>query len=141
MKTVEVTVFFYGLFMDSSLLASYGIEPSRVELGRVEGFGLRIGERATLLRRESENAYGQLMSVNREALEGLYSNSGVSDYVAEDVSVILSDGKVETALCYNLPEHKLRGTNDEYARSLFRLAQQLGLPHHYVQQIGKQAGS
>jgi len=38
-----VRVFFYGLFMDESLLATKGIEPSKVNLGFVDGFGLRIG--------------------------------------------------------------------------------------------------
>lgn len=38
-------VFFYGLFMDVSLLATKGITPSEVALGFVEDFELRIGER------------------------------------------------------------------------------------------------
>ena len=47
-----VRVFFYGLFMDESLLATKGIEPSEVNLNFVDGYGLHIGERATLIRRQ-----------------------------------------------------------------------------------------
>jgi hypothetical protein len=35
--------------MDESLLASKGISPSRATVGHVDGYGLRIGRRATLV--------------------------------------------------------------------------------------------
>jgi len=45
----EVTAFFYGLFMDESLLASQRVSPSQATVGYVEGHGLRSGRRATLV--------------------------------------------------------------------------------------------
>ena len=56
-------VFFYGLFMDEHVLAGKGIEPSKVDLGFVDGYALRIGERATLVRRAGERAYGAAMDI------------------------------------------------------------------------------
>ncbi len=47
--------------MDESLLATKGIRPSEVNLGFVDGYGLRIGERATLVRRPDSRAYGAMM--------------------------------------------------------------------------------
>jgi hypothetical protein len=36
-------VFYYGLYMDTSLLASRGIIPSRAIVGYADGYGIRIG--------------------------------------------------------------------------------------------------
>jgi len=139
MNTDLIAVFFYGLFMDQSLLASKGIIPSRAMVGYVDGYGLRIGKRATLVPDESSRAYGVLVTIRAEEVRALYSEESVADYVSESVSVVLSDGKVETALCYNLPESELGGTNSQYANSLLALADRLGLPGDYLQQIRKQA--
>jgi len=139
MDSEQVAVFFYGLFMDQSLLASKGINPSRATVGHVDGYGLRIGGRATLVPDEGNRAYGVLMTIRAEDVTALYSEESVTDYVPESVAVVLSDGTLETALCYNLPEGKLRGTNPQYANSLLALAGKLGLPSDYLQQIRQQA--
>lgn len=139
MSTEQVAVFFYGLFMDRSLLASKGISPSSARVGHVAGYGLRIGTRATLVPDESQRAYGILMTLRAEDVRALYSEESVADYVPESVSVVLSDGAIETALCYNLPGSKLRGTNSQYANSLLTLAGKLGLPNDYLEQIRNQA--
>ena len=138
MKAEDVAVFFYGLFMDKSLLASRGISPSRATVGYVDGYGLRIGRRATLVPDETNRAYGVLMKIRAEDVRALYSEESVADYVSESVSVVLRDGTLESAVCYNLPESKLKGTNSQYAKSLLTLAGKLGLPTDYLQQIRKQ---
>lgn len=140
MQTENVAVFFYGLFMDKALLASRGIIPSRAIVGYVDGYGLRIGRRATLVPDETNRAYGVLMTIPAEDVRALYSDDSVVDYVSEFVSVGLSDGSIEPAVCYNLPASKLEGTNSKYANSLLILAEQLGLPSGYLQQIRRQAG-
>lgn len=138
MNSEDVAVFFYGLFMDESLLASRGVTPSRATVGYVEGYALRIGRRATLVPDERRRAYGILMTIRAEDVRALYSDASVADYVSESVSVVLPDGAVESAVCYNLPESKLEGTNSQYARSLLALAGKLGLPGEYLQQIREQ---
>lgn len=138
MKSEEIAVFFYGLFMDQSLLASKGIKPSKAAVGYVDGYGLRIGRRATLVPDEAGRAYGMLMTLGAEAVRALYSEESVADYVSEPVSVMMPDGTVESAVCYNLPEGKLEGTNSAYANSLLVLARKLGLPSDYLQKIREQ---
>ena len=138
MKSEELAVFFYGLFMDESLLASKGIKPSKAAVGYVDGYGLRIGKRATLVPDETSRAYGVLMTIRAEALRALYLEESVADYVSEPVSVTISDGTVESAVCYNLPEGKLEGTNSAYANSLLGLARKLGLPSDYLERIRAQ---
>ena len=130
-----VRVFFYGLFMDESLLATKGIEPAEVHLGFVDGYGLRIGERATLVRRPDSRAYGAIMEIAGSEATELYAEDSVADYVPEPVIVELMDGTQVEATCYNLPGDKITGTNKEYAESLLGVATRLGFPDSYLDQI------
>ena len=139
MKAEDVAVFFYGLFMDTSLLASRGISPSRATVGYIDGYGLRIGRRATLVPDEANRAYGVLMTMLAEDLRALYSEESVADYIPESVSVVLPDGTVEAAVCYILPENKLGRTNSQYASALLALAGKLDLPATYLRQIREKA--
>jgi gamma-glutamylcyclotransferase (GGCT)/AIG2-like uncharacterized protein YtfP len=138
MNSEVVSVFFYGLFMDKALLASKGVSPSKATVGYVNGYSLRIGRRATLVPDDGNRAYGVLMSLRADDVRALYSVESVADYVSESVSVVLPDGTVESAVCYNLPKRKLEGANAEYANALLILAGRLGLPDDYLQQIREQ---
>ena len=134
-------VFFYGLFMDESLLAAKGICPTESAIGYVDGFGLHIGERATLLPGANSRAYGVLMKITAEDVVALYSEPGVADYIAEPVVVNLPGKPPVPAVCYNLPATKLAGTNPEYAAALLTLATRLGLPDSYLRNIRKAAAA
>ena len=141
MSVDDVPVFFYGLFMDESLLAAKGVRPSTSRVGYVHGYRLRIGRRATLVPDQDSRAYGVLMTVRSQDVAVLYSEESVADYVSESVCVVLADGASESAACYNLPESKLEGgANPEYASSLLVLAGRLGFPDDYLEQIRKLAG-
>jgi hypothetical protein len=130
-----VKVFFYGLFMDESLLATKGIRPSQVSIGCVEGYALRIGQRATLVRCPDSRAYGVLMEIAAEEAELLYADKSVADYLPETVTAELMDGTRVQATCYNLPDDKVTGTNGRYAESLLDLATALKFPEPYLEQI------
>lgn len=137
----ETRVFFYGLFMDESLLAAKGVRPTETATGYVDGFRLHIGERATLLPEANGRAYGVLMTIAAADAAALYADPSVADYVAETVVVTLPGNIQAPALCYNLPAEKLAGTNPEYAKKLLALATRLGLPDSYVAQIRNAAAS
>lgn len=132
-------VFFYGLFMDEALLAKKGISPNSTDVGFVDGFKLRIGERATLVRSGGSRSYGVMMSISSDEANELYSESSVADYVPESVTVVLADGNKVEATCFNLPVDKVAGTNRAYTEALWELANSLGLPEHYLAEI-RQAG-
>lgn len=135
MSTNDVSVFFYGLFMDESLLASKGVHVRESAIGYVDGYGLRIGERATLLPESNSRAYGVLMKIASEDVAALYSEQSVADYVAEPVVVTLSGNTQVPAVCYNLPAKKLAGKNPEYGVDLLALATKIGLPDSYLNHI------
>ena len=128
-------VFFYGLFMDERLLATKGIKPTNISLGFVGGYGLRIGERATLVRRPDYRAYGAVMDIAPNEATALYAEDSVADYLPEPVTVELMDGTEVEATCYNLPGAKVTGTNQDYAESLLEVAISLGFPNSYLDQI------
>ena len=44
---MAVNLFFYGLFMDWTLLANKGFAPTVLGPARLDGYVLRIGERAS----------------------------------------------------------------------------------------------
>ena len=121
--------------MDESLLATKGIVPSTAKPGVVDGYGLRIGERATLVRRSDSRAYGVLMDIAPGEAAVLYAEESVADYVPESVLVELMDGTQIDAICYNLPADKVTGANEEYARALLELATRLEFPGVYLDQI------
>lgn len=135
MNDDQVAVFFYGLFMDESLLASRGIVPAASAVGYVDGYRLSIGRRATLVPEPASRAYGVLMTIGRSDAAALYSDESVSDYVPEPVRVTLPGGAIEPATCYNLSPGKSEGANPAYAQSLLRLAENMGFPDDYVDAI------
>jgi hypothetical protein len=137
MNTNATMVFFYGLFMDESLLASKGVRPTESTIGYVDGFGLHIGQRATLLPEANSRAYGVLMKITSEEVAALYSEQSVADYIAEPVVVNLPGDTRVSAVCYNLPAAKLAGSNPEYAAALLTLATRLGLPDSHLGHIRK----
>ena len=113
-------------------VAKKGIVPCDAVVGYVDGFGLRIGERATLLRAAGTRAYGVMMEISSVEVKNLYSESSVADYVPEPVTVQLIDGSQVEACCYNLPGDKITGTNKAYAEALLDVAKELDLPESYL---------
>ena len=128
-------VFFYGLFMDERLLAVKGIKPSDVNLGVIHDYALRIGERATLVRRPESQVYGAVMDIAPDEAAELYAEDSVADYLPEPVIVELLDGTRIDAACYILPGDKVTGANRKYAGKLLDVATRLNFPDSYLEQI------
>jgi hypothetical protein len=115
-------IFFYGLFMDAILLKDKGFHPSFAVLAYVENFGLRIGERATLVKAQGERAYGVVMSLSAEEADALYGEASVADYVPERLVAITLDGTPTDVWSYKLLSEKLTGQNLRYVKSLTEVA-------------------
>ena len=130
-------IFFYGLFMDRSLLTEKGLQPEVVGPGVLHDYRIHIGERATLLPSPSSRAYGIVMELTDQEARALYSEPSVREYVPEQVQVELLDtGEAVDADCYNLPrELGLAGTNPAYATELSRLVEALRFDSAYAEEI------
>lgn len=121
--------------MDERLLATKGIKPTETKPGFVDGYALRIGERATLLRCPDSRAFGVMMNIAASEATELYAEDSVADYLPELVIVELLGGTQVEATCYNLPGSKVTGANKKYAKSLLQVATRLGFPESYLDQI------
>ena len=131
----QVDAFFYGLFMDVELLRQGGAKPANPRRAHVDGFALRIGERATLVPSPGARAYGMLIALTHAELERLYGAPGLERYRPEAVIAQL-DGIAVPALCYNLLEApQPHERNPDYALRLRRVLAKLGFPGDYVASI------
>lgn len=130
-------VFFYGLFMDVTILSKNGIQPSNPRWGQLNDYTLKIGNRASLIPCKGEKSYGILMTVDPDAIQSLYVEASVADYIPEVVEVITDSNDTVSATCYNLPAESLTGTNAAYATSLHQLATRLDFPEEYLEKIKK----
>jgi len=133
MLSRRADVFFYGLFMDQDLLRAKGILPEAAELAWLDGFALRIGQRAALVPSAPGRVYGLVMSLTLAELKRLYSEPGLEAYKPQAVLAHVAGGSVIAALCYNLPEPPSPGEhNSEYAGKLRAVGQKVGLPADYM---------
>lgn len=130
-------IFFYGLFMDRTLLVDKGLHPETVGPAVLSDYRIHIGERATLVPSPSSRAYGIVMELSDQEAHALYSEPSVRAYERETVLVTLLDSdQVVEAYCYNLPlEMALTGTNPGYASRLSRLVEALELDSEYAREI------
>jgi hypothetical protein len=130
-------IFFYGLFMNRSLLVGKGLHPEIIGPAVLPGYRIHIGERATLLRSASSRAFGIVMQLKGPEARALYSEPSVREYMREGVRVELLDtGESVEAYCYNLPaELALSGANPAYATELSRLVEALEFDSAYVDEI------
>ena len=128
-------IFFYGLFMDRSRLSQMGLNPRDLEIACADGFGLRIGERATLVKSPGESCWGLVVTLEQAEIDSLYSDHSVQDYRPENISVQTQSGQQKSVCVYNLPSPPVGKPNRRYAQLLADLAIRLELPPEYVAQI------
>ena len=121
--------------MDQGILRKNGLNPSNPRVGYLKDYGLRIGNRASLIPSKGEKAYGIVISVDDEATNKLYAEPSVADYIPEEVEIITTENGAVSAICYNLPANLLTGTNTSYATSLHELASKEGFPEEYLDKI------
>ena len=75
-----VTAFFYGLFLDPEILVKLGYTPNNVQIAKLNNYQLIIGERANLVRSDSNHVWGNLIDLNQNDINALYSEKSVADY-------------------------------------------------------------
>ena len=137
MTGVVTDVFFYGLFMDASLLEAKGVRSTQSRLAVVRDWSLRIGQRATLIPDPNGAVHGVLMALTPADVDRLYAEESVRMYRPVAVLAEPTAGDaVVPALAYVLPEPPAPDErNPEYATRLRALAERLGLPEGYTQSI------
>ncbi len=119
--------------MDRELLQGRGVTTDAQHTAWLEGYRPVLGARATLVRQEGFTTYGLVMHLAAADIDRLYADPSVRAYQPEAVHVMLDDGEIVEALCYNLPQPVPATPPDAaYARKLHELATRLGFPASYL---------
>lgn len=133
-----IDAFFYRLFMDPEILREASVAPINPRRAYLEGFALRLGQRAALVSSAEDRAYGLLFGLTHAELDRLYGAPGLEPCRPEAVLVQLLEGTPTPALCYNLPDApRPDERNPEYAARLQRALSRLDFPAEYVASVGE----
>ena len=124
-----IQAFFYGLYMDETVLRDKGVDPRHARKAAVPGYRTRIGARATLVPRFGAQAFGMVFNVTHAELARLYAGAGLDMYRPESVRAVFEDGSCAPVATYTLVEPPAPGeANAVYAAKLRGVLERLGLP-------------
>lgn len=130
-------VFFYGMFMDRTLLEAKGLAPLDVELASVPGYALRVGQRATLVPESTARVHGVVMSLGLSELERLYAEPDLRAYEPHAVLVDLVGGGRRGAMCWIVAESAAGARDEEYVVRLLEIGRKVGLPEDYLAALAR----
>ncbi|HKP25018.1 MAG TPA: gamma-glutamylcyclotransferase family protein [Dongiaceae bacterium] len=131
-----VNAFFYGLYMDETVLAGAGVMPQSPRKAAAHGYALRIGKRATLVKAPGSVAWGMVYALTPGDLAKLYGAPGLEVYRPEQIEVALENRAIIPARVYNLSQAPAPDErNPDYADKLKAAMTRLGFPADYVARI------
>jgi hypothetical protein len=130
--TSSIDAFFYGLYMDEAVLAQASVTPRSARKARLNGFALKIGQRATLVKERGGIVWGMVYALTPDDLAKLYGGA-LAIYQPEEVEVALENRAIIPARVYNLPHAPAPDErNPEYVAKLKAALTRLGFPADYI---------
>jgi AIG2-like family len=134
--SATVDAFFYGLYMDDAVLRGAGVVPHSPRKASANGYALRIGQRATLVKAPGSVAWGMVYALTPDDLSKLYSAPGLEVYRPEQIEVALENRAIIQARVYNLSQAPAANErNPDYAEKLKAAMTRLGFPADYIARI------
>ena len=138
MAEPTVLTFFYGSYMNRSVLAEVGLEPQRFDTARLPGYDITIGPLANLVAAAERTVYGVLASTTHAELERLYSHArdvlgGV--YRPVPVLAVTLEEEVVPALCYIAASLPQAPASADYVGRVLAPARELGFPAWYLRRL------
>ena len=131
--TAPIDTFFYGLYMDETVLAGAGVTARNGRKARADGFALKIGQRATLVKETGATVWGMVFVLTEAELDRLYGAPGLELYRPEQIEVALENRAIIPARVYTLPQPPAADErNPEYAAKLKAVLTRLGFPADYI---------
>jgi hypothetical protein len=122
-------VFFYGLFMDELVLRDKGVQPQASRKAVVNGYRLRIGQRAMLVPDASSQVFGMVHALTERETNSLYVETGLDLYRPETVVATFEDGSNSAVTTFNLQQtSSAESFNADYAAKLRSVLERLGFP-------------
>ena len=134
-----VNVFFYGSYMNFTVLKEVAINRRVFEVGRINGYELTISPLANLRPKKDGVAYGILTQLVHSELDRLYQDHAKGklggNYLPEAVIVDQQSRTYTAALCY-ISHDMVEGKADPaYVDRILKPATEYGLPEWYVSHI------
>jgi hypothetical protein len=131
----RVRIFFYGTFMDASVLKGQGINSPAVIPARISGYELYMRPRVNLIRADRSFVYGSIAQLTHDEITKLYA--GLEErfnlkYLPEAVLAETLDGNFRPVLCYIAPQMEESPPDSEYIRQMGAAARAAGLPEWYA---------
>ena len=138
MTAPKVWVFWYGSYINLSVLGEVGLMPDSFEVARLSGFDIQVAPRANLVRSDRYCVYGIVATATHEELARLYAHAESvlgERYLPEAVVVETRDGKWMPAMTYICPSMAPRPAERAYVDRIVEPARQLGFPQWYVARL------
>lgn len=130
--------FFYGSYMNFSVLEEVNLIPDQWEVARLNGFDIRIQPRANLVRSDQQCVYGILATTTHQELSRLYAHARDvlgETYLPEAVLVETLDGQWKPALCYIAPSMEPQPVAHDYLDRILGPAKEFGFPGWYLARL------
>ena len=138
MAEPKVWVFFYGSYINFSVLREVDLVPERWEVARLDGFDIRIQPRANLVPSDQHCVYGIAATATHTELDRLYAHARDvlgEVYLPQAVLVQTQDGRWRPALCYLCPEMTPRPADSAYVERITGPARDFGFPKWYIARL------
>lgn len=138
MNEPKVVTFFYGSYINPTVLREVDLIPDRMDVARLPGFDIEIRPLANLVPSDRHSVYGILATATHAELGRLYDHArdvlgGV--YLPQAVLAYTLSGQAEPALCYIAPELHAEQASAEYVGRIVDPARDHGLPEWYVRRL------
>lgn len=146
----KISTFFYGSFMDRSVLKQLGVAVEASEPAMLPGFQIELRPRVNLHRSDRHIVHGAVMSLTHDELTRLYglghkdlqalgvtvpAGDPTDLYQPEAVVVALANGAWRAATCYIADQQTPADPSDAYVQSVVAAARTLRLPDWYIEHL------
>ena len=138
MSEPKVRVFFYGSYMNPSVLRDVGIVPERFEVARLDGYDIRIAPRANLIASRQHCVYGVLIEATHAELDRLYAHAKDvlgETYLPHPVLTQAESGGWFPALCYIASAMEPHPAESAYVERIVKAARDFGFPLWYIERL------
>ncbi|MFQ5995307.1 MAG: gamma-glutamylcyclotransferase family protein [Acidiferrobacterales bacterium] len=139
MSNHQVNVFFYGSYINFTVLAEAEIGDRPYQTARLPGYRLVIAPLANLVTDHSSEAFGILTKLTHAELDGLYVAHAQEKlgaiYRPEAVIVLTDENKPIPTLCYLSHDMQPSTPDPAYVERILDPAKQYGFPSYYLDHI------
>lgn len=138
MNEKKVWSFFYGSYINISVLKEINLLPQQYEIAKLNGFDIRIEPRANLIPSDQHCVYGIVATLTHEELARLYAHAKErlgEVYLPEAVLVETWEGSFRPALCYIAPHMQSKPAEREYVDRIVNPAREFRFPDWYIQKL------